>query len=500
MGSMNGRGRINVTPTIRQTVETTRLICLSGEPIGRAFKLRGDDVIGRSDGATIRLTNEGVSRRHARIIQDTDGYWLEDLGSRNGTLLNGQPVRRRRALCVGDRIQLGASAVLLFTRNDPADRILQHRERLEAMSAVAAGMSHDFSNLLGVVLGNLDSLSESEEQLSQQARDCVSDAREAASQAASIARRLMALSNAGEEDGPIDLCSVVNDMLPLLRRTVGDLIELETDLEASAFVESESTELQRLIMNLIVNAADAMPEGGTIRIRIIREALARPPSPVQRWIALEIEDEGIGISPDALPLIFEPFYSTKEMMGGNGLGLATVYATVHSRGGHLDVTSEEGEGTTFRIRLPECADPSAWADEPSQVRSRPTQVPERRTQPPRVLLVEDEPLLVRSMRRLLEPIASVEHIGSGTEAVRRVGSQPPVDLVLLDLQLPDVEGHSVLVELADRFPHVPVVVCSGKVPLGEERSLSALGAASLLHKPVGRNELRDAVLKYATIR
>ncbi len=476
-----------------------RLVALAGEPIGRTYSLQGDDVLGRGESATLRLTHEGVSRSHARIFQSDEGYILEDVGSRNGTLLNGQVVKRS-VLNLGDQIQLGAKVVLLFTSHDPAERVLQQQQRSETMSTMSAGIAHDFNNLLGVVVACLDGMRELQPNAPDPVQECVEDANRAAQQAAALARRLLTLARPGgssARDELIDLAHLTRESLVLARRALPPTIELDVELEPRLFLQGDPTELQQVLMNLVVNARDAMPQGGPLKIRAVRSHRQIEPSPVNQWIRLDVSDGGIGMPASVRERIFEPFFTTKRRAGGNGLGLATVQSVVHGLGGHISVKSKVGEGTTFRIYLPAEDRDSQPPSEQSYVRPKlPTPSFRPPGERPRVLLVDDEPLLTRSLARLLQREAEVAVVHRGQDALQHLAQHKNVDLVLLDLRLPDMSGTEVLQTIRRTAPNLPVVICSGRVTDAESKRLKSLGAVDFLHKPVGAATLRAALRRH----
>jgi len=488
-----------VGATRDQTADDVRLIVLSGEAVGRTFAVSEREVVvGRGDEADLRVMDEGVSRRHARLWFD-GAHWIEDLGSRNGTLVNGQPARRRQ-LQVGDRIQLGAKVVLLFTRVDPAERLLQDHERLEATSKLAAGIAHDFNNLLGVVVACLDGLRELGPTEELERKECIEDATSAANQAAALARRLMGLGTPQQHrDVTLDVGAEVTEAIPLIRRALGtEAIALDVQASPGAKIRATSDELHQVLMNLVINARDAMPEGGVIGIEVARVTRRIDPSPGATWVQLTVRDDGVGMDAETRARIFEPFFTTKRRKGGNGLGLATVFNLVRGRGGHVEVESELGAGTTFRVLIPAAERrPKQTVQELSHVRQKvPTPRLRPRGVPPQILLVHDDLLVARARARMLRRIGRVDTVRSGEEALARLRESPPIDAMLLDLELVDDDGLEVLEAVRIERPELPVIVCSGGPAARDARRLEALGTAELLVEPIGGEALRAAVRKH----
>ncbi|MEO0326879.1 MAG: ATP-binding protein, partial [Myxococcota bacterium] len=475
-----------------QEARRARLVSLAGGTLGEDYLVDGVALIGRSGECDIILAHAGVSRQHARLERDVDGrYVVEDLGSRNGTLLNGRPVKRH-ALRPGDRIQLGAGTVLLFTVEDIAEHAADETRRLQGVAWLAAGIAHDFKNVLGVVAQSLAHLEQVEE--GPERGECLQDARQATEQAIALARRLVTVARPGRrERQPIVLDRFIADAVPLVRRLLPHQVRLEAQAAPGLLVYGHEDELHQVLMNLVLNARDAMPEGGTISLMGEYDA-------TRRRARLTVSDDGVGMSAATQARIFEPFFTTKAGSGGTGLGLAMVYSLVKNGGGDLEVESRPSEGTTFRLYFPAggeglpAAKPTVGFrrpslvqdsphsgspvrqsdDEPSVIQPvepepepslvvvprKPSALPPevtraRRIDRLRVLFVDDEPLLVKSTTRLLRAHAEVLACGLGAEALALAERDADFDLVLLDRRLPDAPGDELLEAFAAVLPGVP---------------------------------------------
>ncbi len=522
-----------------QDARRARLVSLAGGTLGEDYLVDGLALLGRSGECDIILPHAGVSRQHARLERDGDGtYFVEDLGSRNGTLLNGRPVKKH-PLRAGDRIQLGAGTVLLFTLEDIAEHAADETRRLQGVAWLAAGIAHDFKNVLSVVaqsLGHLEHVDDGPER-----GECLQDARQATEQAIALARRLVTVARPGRrERQPIVLDRFVAEAVPLARRLLPNDVRLDAQVAPGLLVYGHEDELHQVLMNLVINARDAMPGGGTITLTGQYDA-------ARRRARLTVTDDGVGMSAATQARIFEPFFTTKAGNGGTGLGLAMVYSLVKNGGGNLEVESRPGEGTTFRLYFPAGGEglpaakptvgfrrpslqavpeaPAAGAavrqsdDEPSviqpvepepelgflamprRISALPPEVTRaRRLDRARVLLVDDEPLLVKSTTRLLRTHAEVVACGLGGEALALAERDADFDLVLLDRRLPDAPGDELLAALAAVLPGVPFVVCSGAIDEGERRELLLRGAAGFLEKPFRAQELISVLETHARRR
>jgi signal transduction histidine kinase len=234
---------------------------------------------------------------------------------------------------------------------------LEIQERLAAVGELAAGLTHDFNNILSSIVGGAELLAMRSD-LPTEVKEFVNTVIVQGERSASLIRKILDFSRRTvSEQRPTDVVSFLRDCINFLRRTLPENISVVTDIPSGSYIASiDIVQMQQAITNLVVNARDAMPDGGELRVELKRLTVAddaRPPVPTMRpgeWIAISVSDTGFGIPPENLPRIFEPFFTTKEK--GTGLGLAQVYGIVTQHGGFIDVKSEVGKGTTFTIYLP----------------------------------------------------------------------------------------------------------------------------------------------------
>ena len=345
---------------------------------------------------------------------------------------------------------------------------LRHSQSMDALGRVVGGVAHDFNNLLTAVLGYsgllLNKLPEDSPY-----RFELTQVKKASEQAAGLVNQLLTFSRKQVlSPKVIDVNEVISETTRMLRRLIGEDINLELNLaEDLPNSRLDRVQLQQIVMNLAINARDAMPEGGNlvIRTRIIEnsEEFSLPQSP---YIELSVVDTGTGIPDNVLPHIFEPFYTTKDLGKGTGLGLSTVYGAVKQSGGDIIVNTNIGEGTSFRIAFP-------ISKGISEVRES-TLIPEKfRNGSETVLLVEDD----QPVRSLIKQVLNsqgykVLEAVNGNEALRICRSYPnKIQLLIADMVMPEISGSQVVEEFIQTRPHSKILVISGYI---REKSLTKI--------------------------
>jgi PAS domain S-box-containing protein len=340
---------------------------------------------------------------------------------------------------------------------------LRRSQKMEALGRFAGGIAHDFNNLLTGILGYCD-LALSDLSPGAPEREDFEAIRAAAQRAAALTAQILGFSRGRVVQAvPLDLDDVLADLEPMLARVIGEHIRLETH-RASCLepVLADPGQLEQVVLNLALNARDAMPDGGTLSILTRNERVeahdpAHPGVPAGRWVVLELSDTGVGMDADTQARIFEPFFTTKERGQGTGLGLATVYGIVRQAGGAVRVRSTPGEGSAFTLYLPR----TAAAREARRVEESP--VPAARGGGETILLVEDEDT-VRAIAR--ETLARwgyrVLLAADGAAALTLARQHPdPIDLLLTDVVMPGLHGRELAEALQRDRPTLRVLFMSG---------------------------------------
>ena len=354
------------------------------------------------------------------------------------------------------------SSALDITERKSLEAQLLQSQKMEAIGRLAGGVAHDFNNLLTVIngcaaflIGSMPEGTEANE-LSQQILD-------AGERAAALTRQLLAFSRRQVlEPRNIDLNAVVAGMERLLERVIGEDISLETSMDPRLReVLADPIQVEQVIMNFAVNARDAMPRGGTLRITTANVTVEEPgsdfhPVPPGEYVRFAVADSGVGMDPGTLAHIFEPFFTTKALDKGTGLGLSTVYGIVKQSGGHIRVGSEPGGGTVFEVFLPVAAAP------PVRVRSADRDVP-RRLATGTILVVEDEDMVRKLICSVLSRQAhSVIEVKDPDAAVRICEEDPrTIDLMITDVVMPGTNGVDLASRVSLKRPSMRVLYISG---------------------------------------
>jgi len=342
---------------------------------------------------------------------------------------------------------------------------LRQAQKMEAIGQLAGGVAHDFNNVLAVIQCNAELALMNAEEIPAVVRENLTQITAASERAASLIRQLLAFSRKqAMRLQPVNLVDVIDNLTKMLKRIIGEDILLQcTHHRHVPYIQGDVAMMEQILFNLVVNARDAMPQGGDLLIstkklhvgsEYIPSGSGIPPGD---FICLRIRDTGCGIAPENLPRIFEPFFTTKEAGKGTGLGLATVYGIVKQHGGWVRVSSRVGKGTIFRIFLPSI-DPTAISAVSPEIATASQRGSER------ILLVEDDASVRLATCRLLASFGyQVIEAASGREALEIWRNQEAaIDLLLTDLVLPGgVMGRELADELRKQKPRLKVVFVSG---------------------------------------
>jgi signal transduction histidine kinase/CheY-like chemotaxis protein len=376
------------------------------------------------------------------------------------------------------------------------ERQVQHVQKLESLGMLAGGIAHDFNNLLTAMLGHID-VAGSRLGSGDPARPHLESLERIIHRAADLTRQMLAYSGRGRfVVRRQDFNQVIRDVTHLLQVSMSKKVRLDFDLaEPLPTVQADAAQVQQVVMNLVTNAADAIGDReGTIRITtraadldrtdLDRAFQGRGLAP-GRYVAVEVDDTGCGMTPEVRARIFDPFFTTKPT--GHGLGLAATLGILKGHGAAVEIHSEPGRGTRFRLLFP--ADPGGVAE------TRPAEPAGGELPPATVLLVDDERMILDSTRAGLEALGlSVVTAGDGLEALDRL--QEPgakVDLVIMDLTMPRMDGHEAYARIRALRPGLPVILSSGYNEQESVRRLPDAGLAGFLQKPYTLKALAGAV-------
>jgi two-component system cell cycle sensor histidine kinase/response regulator CckA len=410
-------------------------------------------------------------------------------------------------------------AAIVYAIETTEQRVLQDQadqaQKMDSIGKLAGGIAHDFNNVLTSIMMATDFLLNAHKASDPSFRD-IMQIKQDANRAASLVRHLLAFSRRQTQHLQVlDLGEALSDLSVLLSRLIGERIALDPvdaprDLWA---VKADQSQFEQVIINLAVNARDAMPEGGKLTLRTSNvsaaecEQLAPKSMPAGEYVLVEVSDSGTGIPPDIIDHIFEPFFSTKDVGKGTGLGLSTVYGIVKQTGGFIYLDSTVGKGTTFRIFLPRhvpAADPSTGAQETAPAAAeqgaaaradKAAAKPADDTGQGTILLVEDEEgLRGLNARGLTSRGYTVLQAANGFEAVEAFDSYfGKIDLVVSDVVMPEMDGPTLLTKLRSRDSGVKIIFVSGyaeeafekNLPEGEEYTYSFLAKPFTLKQLVG---------------
>jgi signal transduction histidine kinase/ActR/RegA family two-component response regulator len=375
---------------------------------------------------------------------------------------------------------------------EQAQRALEQSRRLEALARMAGGVAHDFNNALTVIIGGAelaklrrDSPAEVEEYLNEVLR--------AAAGAADLSRRLLMLGRQHiSKPQPTSIADLVNRLRPAMSRVLADDVQLIVNAPDDEVIASvDEAELERALLNLVLNAGDAMPRGGILTIAWRAEDVTGAPNLADgRYVSIAVSDTGQGMDREMLDRIFDPFFTTKGDKGGTGLGLATVYAFAKESHGSVDATSTPGGGTTFTMMVPRFvgARPPAPAAAAEQLPAV------TRAGGGRLLVVEDRADVRTNMARILSHHGfTVREASDGDDALRLLSAGNAFELMCIDGVMPGVETATVIERAKELAPAMAVLVCSGHVQEELLRRGIATGRYAFLSKPFSTPQLLASV-------
>ena len=472
-----------------------------------------------SDGQFVEINDAGLAlfgRPREAIIghaSEEIGLWEDPEQHAEVQLLvrAGEPVRHfncrlrdgrgqlRQVQLWGERFVWRGRDHLLLIAEDVTEfanleNQLRQAQKMEAVGSLAAGVAHEFNNILTVIQGHL-TLQLERGTLSDDTRESLNTAFSASERAAALTRRLLTCTRqqviARE---PLDLAAVLADTRALLTRTLGEQIEQRWEMgTVQPIVIGEAGAIEQIVLNLALNARDAMPQGGTLLLQLEHLRIETPLHPqtnAGEYARLSIIDHGCGIPPENLPRIFEPFFTTKSPGTGTGLGLAVVYAIVEKLGGWIDVESIPGTGSTFRVYLP--------ASTTARVEESAAFPPPTMGEPRTILIVEDEEMLIYLLQGILSMSGHrVITAPDGQVALQRwAESRAEIDLVITDMVMPGgLSGRMLGEKLHADAPALPIIYTSGYSPDFAGADLVLTPGVNFLPKPYTSRAVLEIVGK-----
>ncbi len=372
---------------------------------------------------------------------------------------------------------------------------LNQSMKMQALGQLAGGVAHDFNNLLTVITGQSD-LAMMILDDDNPVKKKISDIQQSAIRGANLTRQLLAFSRTQVLDaGRVDLNEIIRNLLTMLKRLIGEHIQLETDLEEHLHpVRANIGQVEQVIINLVINARDAMTKGGMISIKtkniqLDEKSIEANPDIVQEdYIQLVVQDTGTGIKQDILNKIFDPFFTTKSHGKGTGLGLSTVYGIVRQADGYIDIQTEIDRGTVFSVYLPM----DLVEDAIEQVKV--TEVESLYGQES-IIVVEDEADVREMAVQVLELYGyNVIEAEDGLDALKKcIGNKQEVDLVVTDMVMPNMGGIDLVQRLREIWPDLRVLLMSGYPTDVIEHEVKLDEKTSFLQKPYRAEELVQSV-------
>ncbi len=477
------------------------------------------------------LSLDGRIEEANRAYQDMLGYGLEELRGRHELELTAEPWRKMER-AVGEKVRLegysgeyekealrrggapfpvavrrwlvkdgeGRPVRMMALLQDISERKrmearIQQAHKMEAVGTLAGGIAHDFNNILGIIVGNAE-LALSDPMLQGGTQMSLEEIRTASIRARDVVRQILTFTRYTDPRlEPVRMDVLVEEAMRLVRSTIPTSVDIQVDLpQEPAVVAADSSKVHQILINLSTNAFHAMREsGGRLAVRLENVQIDPPglledpdlePGP---YVRLEVRDTGHGIPDDIQKRIFDPYFTTKDVDEGSGMGLSVVQGIVKSHGGGISMRSRPGAGTVFTVYLPRVldADPRAEA-----AASRPGPGGGER-----ILLVDDEQSLVDVGRSMLERLGyRVEALTDGVGALRAFENDPDgFDLVITDQSMPGMTGADLVRAILKRRPEKPVVLCTGYSDLVDPERARQLGIRAFLLKPFGYDQLADTV-------
>jgi PAS domain S-box-containing protein len=405
-----------------------------------------------------------------RVRKDGSQFWanivIDAIHDEHGTLLGYAKITRDISEKRAAQLELAKAREELF-----------QAQKMEAIGQLTGGIAHDFNNLLMAVMGSLQMLQKRLPD-NPQITPLINNALHGAERGAALTQRLLAFSRRQELDvGAVDLHSLIEQLLELVRRSLTSHTTIETQFDADAsYVLTDANQLETALLNLVVNARDAMPKGGTIRITTQSRLLKRPQGKLKpgHYVDIAVSDNGEGMDAETASRATTPFFTTKGIGKGTGLGLSMVQGLTEQSGGELRILSAPDMGTTVTLIMPAASMPP---EQPQAEESTMSSQGSNTRRPLTVLAVDDDALVLMNTTLMLEDLGhTVIEAYNGKQALEIIEKGQAVDLVITDHSMPKMTGAELAGHLRATMPHLPVVLATGyaELPSGDGAQLPRL--------------------------
>ena len=372
---------------------------------------------------------------------------------------------------------------------------LQQAYKMEAIGTLAGGIAHDFNNILSSVIGFTE-LALDDVEKGTQLEDNLQDVYKAGKRAKDLVKQILTFARqANEELKPIKVKTIAKEALKLIRSTIPTTIEIRQNIESDSLIMGNATSIHQIFMNLCTNAEQAMEtDGGILEVSLKDVTIDRNATMPElalkagNFLKVTISDTGTGMAPDIIGSIFEPYFTTKELGEGTGMGLAMVHGIVKSWDGEITVESKVGKGTVFTVCFPIIQDGLEAKPYPKEALPSGTE---------RILFIDDELSIAKSSSLILQGLGyKVTTRTSGIEALELFRSKPnDFDLVITDMTMPNMRGDMLAVELMKIRPDIPVILCTGYSKTISDDSATAIGIKAFAYKPILKSDLAKIVRK-----
>jgi len=381
-----------------------------------------------------------------------------------------------------------------ITEKKKLEAQLRQAQKMEAIGTLSGGIAHDFNNILGIIMGNTELALEDVPQWNP-AYSSLQESQKACLRAKDLVKQILTYARQTEhKKKPTEIAPIVKETLKLLRSSIPTSIDIQEDIAAeTSIVMADAVQVHQVLMNLCTNAAQAMEEMGSVLqvaltdVELDEDAIGQfPDLKPGPYVRLSVRDTGCGIKPEIIDQIFDPYFTTKGVGEGTGLGLAVVQGIVESHGGGVSAYSEPGKGTTFHVLFPRVEHP---------VEAKPEAIKSVPTGNERILFVDDEESLARLGKQMLERLGyEVKSRTSPLETLEDFRDHPDkFDLVITDMTMPETMGDTLAKQLMEIRPDIPVILCTGFSNRIDEDKASTMGIKGFIMKPLAKRKLAKTV-------